>query len=52
MPLDIAIGRALAVFVHPRLAWRILSPFDRVLLAYAYFGASYATALSALFLFG
>jgi hypothetical protein len=52
MPLDIAIGRALAVFTHPRLAWRGLSPADRILLAGAYFGASYVAALTVLFIFG
>jgi hypothetical protein len=48
----IVIGRALAVFTHPRLAWRVLSPAGRTLLAGAYFGTSYVAALTALLIFG
>lgn len=47
-PLEIVIGRSLALILHPYAAWR--SPFrrDRVVLVSSYFLASYAIVLGAL----
>jgi hypothetical protein len=52
MPLEIAIGRALAVFVHPGLAWRLLSPTGRLFVTGAYFVIGYVGVLAALVTFG
>ena len=52
MPPEIVIGRALAAFVHPRLAWRVLTPAGRLFVTGAYFVIGYVGVLSALILFG
>ena len=52
MSAEVAVGRALAAFAHPLLAWRILSPRGRVGLAGAYMAAGYVTVLTALLLAG
>ena len=52
MSPEIAVGRALAVFAHPVLAWRILSPAGRAGLTASYVMAGYVGVLSALLLFG
>jgi hypothetical protein len=48
MPLDVAIGRALACCLHPSASWRLLPASGRVLLVAAYVSASYVTVLAAL----
>jgi hypothetical protein len=45
MNWDIAIGRWLALCVHPICAWRVRSTRARVLVVTSYFAAGYATAL-------
>jgi hypothetical protein len=52
MPLDVAIGRALACCVHPWASWRLLPASGRVLLVAAYVSASYVTVLTALLAVG
>jgi hypothetical protein len=52
MPLDVAIGRALACCVHPSASWRLLPASGRVLLVAAYVSASYVTVLAALLAVG
>jgi hypothetical protein len=51
MTLDVIAGRALAFCVHPHAAWRRLPTRGRALLVGAYFTASYAIVLAALFVF-
>jgi hypothetical protein len=48
MPLEALIGRALAVSVHPVLAWRALRPSGRIAIVLGYFGAAYLSVLIAL----
>jgi hypothetical protein len=48
MNVETSIGRALAVSVHPVLAWRILRPSGRIAIVLGYFGASYLSVLIAL----
>lgn len=48
MPLETALGRSLALVVHPHAAWRVLRPRGRVILVGAYFLAGYASALTVL----
>jgi len=43
------VGRSLAVFCHPALAWQRLRPSGRVALAAGYAGLSYLAALVSLF---
>ena len=50
VPLDVAIGRALACCVHPVVAWRRSTAYGRVGLVAAYVSASYVTMLAALLL--
>ena len=50
VPLDVAIGRALACCVHPVASWRLLPAYGRVVLVAAYVSASYVTVLTALLL--
>jgi hypothetical protein len=52
MSAEIALGRAMAVFAHPFLAWRLLSARSRVCLAGAYLAVGYVTVLAALLVFG
>ena len=52
MSADIALGRALAAFAHPQLAWRILSRRGRICLTGAYLLASYVAVLTTLLLAG
>jgi hypothetical protein len=51
MTLEASIGRALAMSVHPVLAWRALRPLGRILIVLGYFGAAYLSVLTALFAF-
>jgi hypothetical protein len=48
MALEIAIGRSLALAVHPCAAWRVLRPRGRALLVGVYFMAGYASGLTLL----
>src|SRR5262245_47143706 len=48
VPLEVVVGRALALGVHPLAAWRRLPTSGRVLLVAAYVGASYLIVLTAL----
>jgi hypothetical protein len=48
MTLEASIGRALAVSVHPVLAWKALPPSGRIAIVLAYFGAAYLSVLGAL----
>jgi hypothetical protein len=48
MSLEIAIGRGLALCLHPTAAWRIVSTRGRVLLVAAYVGAGYLAVLGSL----
>jgi hypothetical protein len=46
--IEVAIGRSLAMCLHPSAAWRVLPPVHRLLLVAAYFGAGYVSVLVAL----
>jgi hypothetical protein len=48
MSLEIAIGRGLALCLHPTAAWRIVSTRGRAILVGAYVGAGYVVVLAAL----
>ena len=48
MPIEICMGRAAALLVHPAAAWIRLSARGRVMLLGAYATASYFVVLSAL----
>ena len=48
MTVETSIGRALAVSVHPVLAWRVLRPAGRIAIVLGYFGAAYLGVLIAL----
>jgi len=48
MTLEAAIGRALAVSVHPVLAWGALRPIGRMAIVLGYFSAAYLSVLTAL----
>ena len=48
MPMEIWLGRGLALFVHPAAAWLRLSARGRVLLLGAYVTASYVAVLTTL----
>ena len=48
MPLETALGRSLALVVHPHAAWRVLRPRGRAFLVGAYFLVGYAGALTLL----
>jgi hypothetical protein len=50
MPIEIYMGRGLALLVHPAAAWRRLRPTGRVILLGAYATGSYVAVLTALFL--
>ena len=50
MSAEIVLGRALAAFAHPQLAWRVLSRRGRVCLTGAYLVAGYVAVLAALLL--
>jgi hypothetical protein len=52
MSAEIALGRAMAVFAHPLLAWGVLSARGRLCLTSAYAAAGYAVVLTALLLAG
>lgn len=52
MSAEIALGRAMAVFAHPLLAWDVLSGRGRLCLTGAYLAAGYVTVLTALLLAG
>ncbi len=51
MPIEICLGRGLALFVHPAAAWLRLSTRGRVMLLRAYVTASYVAVLTALLAF-
>ena len=51
MPIEIRLGRAAALFVHPAAAWGRLSAGGRVVLVGAYAVASYGAVLLALMAF-
>jgi hypothetical protein len=48
MALDVALGRSLALAVHPFAAWRVLRPRGRAFLVGVYFLAGYASGLTVL----
>lgn len=48
MAVELLVGRTLAMMRHPILAWRLLRPSGRLVLAAGYAGVSYAAALLAL----
>ena len=48
MTLEASLGRALAVSVHPVLAWKALRPSGRIAIVLGYFGAAYLSVLTAL----
>jgi|tagenome__1003787_1003787.scaffolds.fasta_scaffold20012610_2 hypothetical protein len=48
VPLDVALGRALACCLHPVASWRLLPAHGRVVLVAAYVSASYVTVFAAL----
>jgi hypothetical protein len=43
--VEIVMGRSLAVFFHPFLAWRVLSTPGRIILGVCYFLIAYIIAL-------
>lgn len=47
--LEMFVGRALAVSIHPVAAWRTRSPRDVFVLVAAYFAAGYLAILATLF---
>jgi hypothetical protein len=49
MPLETVIGRSLALYAHPVLAWRLLRRSGRIAIILGYFGAAYVGVLTALF---
>ena len=48
MTLETSIGRALAISVHPVLAWKTLPASGRIAIVLGYFGAAYLSVLTAL----
>jgi hypothetical protein len=46
--IEVALGRGLAMSVHPHLAWRLLPASRRALLVFGYFAVGYVTVLAAL----
>ena len=52
MSAELVLGRAMAVFVHPFLAWDVLSARGRCYLAGAYLAAGYVAVLATLLLAG
>jgi hypothetical protein len=48
--LELLVGRALAMCVHPYAAWRLYSTSGRLLVLFTYVAASYAVMLAALLL--
>jgi hypothetical protein len=48
MPIEICLGRGLALLVHPAAAWRRLPTRGRVVLLSAYATMSYVAVLTAL----
>jgi len=47
-PMEIMIGRVLAVCTHPVIAWRVLSPSGRLVVCGGYAVAGYLTVLTVL----
>ena len=47
-PMEIMIGRVLAVCAHPVIAWRVLSPSGRLVVCGGYAVAGYLTVLTVL----
>jgi hypothetical protein len=50
MSWDIAIGRWLALCLHPVCAWRVRSTTTRAVVVTSYFAAGYLAALLTLFI--
>ena len=48
MPLDIVLGRSMALVLHPQAAWRVLRPRGRAFLIGAYLVAGYSATLTLL----
>jgi hypothetical protein len=48
MTLEASLGRALAVSLHPVLAWRVVRPSGRIAIVLGYFAAAYLSVLIAL----
>jgi len=48
---EIAVGRALAMCVHPYAAWRTRSKSGRLLVFFTYFAVGYAVVLTSLLVF-
>jgi hypothetical protein len=48
--VEVLLGRALAMCVHPYAAWRTQSTSRRLLVFFAYFAASYTLVLGVLLL--
>ena len=49
--LEVAVGRGLAFCAHPVIAWRVLPPMKRAMVAGAYFAAAYVAVLAGLLVF-
>jgi hypothetical protein len=49
VPIEILLGRALAIFAHPSAAWGRLSRAERLTLLLTYFAAGYCSVFAALF---
>jgi hypothetical protein len=45
MPIEVVIGRWLALCAHPFAAWRVLPASGRLLMLASYFASSYAAVL-------
>jgi hypothetical protein len=52
MSWDIALGRWLALCVHPVCAWRVRTAVSRAVVLISYFAAGYLGVLAALELLG
>ncbi len=48
MPLETTIGRSLAFYRHPVIAWRLLRRSGRIAIVLGYFSAAYLGVLGAL----
>lgn len=48
MPLETTIGRSLALYRHPVIAWRLLRRSGRIAIVLGYFSAAYLGVLAAL----
>ena len=48
MVMEIALGRSMALVLHPHAAWRVLRPRGRAMLIGAYLMVGYAATLTVL----